>query len=63
VTPPHEPDIPENYYTDHCGGLTFAADGNEHSKNPLRDPRLTLVEIQQRPHWFPQTMSATPMAL
>jgi hypothetical protein len=27
VTPPHEPDIPENYYTDHCGGLTFAADG------------------------------------
>ena len=27
VTPPHELDIPENYYTDHCGGLTFAADG------------------------------------
>jgi len=27
TTPPHDPELPENYYTDHCGGLVFGADG------------------------------------
>jgi hypothetical protein len=27
ATPAHDLSTPENYYNDHCGGLTFAADG------------------------------------
>jgi hypothetical protein len=27
VTPPHDPRVPEDYFIDHCGGLTFADDG------------------------------------
>ena len=28
VTPAHDSTVPENFFIDHCGGLTFAADGN-----------------------------------
>jgi hypothetical protein len=27
VTPDHDPTLPENYFIDHCGGLTFGPDG------------------------------------
>ena len=27
VTPEHDPTLPEDYFVDHCGGLTFARDG------------------------------------
>jgi hypothetical protein len=27
VTPTHDPTTPDDYFVDHCGGLTFAGDG------------------------------------
>jgi hypothetical protein len=56
VTPPHDLSIPENFYVDHCGGLTFAADGmlyygasHWEGEFPANSDKINLVEGPDTP--------------